>query len=176
MFCKICSFLFFCGCIVRTHEPIVYPDKPLQEIIIHGSYYPEEKGEREEEYRYSGRKYCYKKTEEDQKFKSFKKKRKGFLKVQLYSQEGELLTETFFIMEKDDIYNNYSIQAYLPFHEDAHEQRIVRIDRNKEVMLNSIPIDSIDTIIRRTVPLTVSRGIAWHYDPEIECHIAPGPQ
>ena len=47
MFCKICSFLFFCGCIVPTHEPIVYPNKPLQEIILYDSYYPEEKGERE---------------------------------------------------------------------------------------------------------------------------------
>jgi len=50
MFCMICSFLFFCGCTVPTPppKPIVYPDKPLEEIIIFGTYDPEDKKQREE--------------------------------------------------------------------------------------------------------------------------------
>jgi len=50
MFCMICSFLFFCGCIVPTQppEPIVYLDKPLEEIIIYGTYYPEDRKKRKE--------------------------------------------------------------------------------------------------------------------------------
>ena len=92
----LCMFIFISSCSdLETYkrEEIVFPDKELQEIIFLGSYYPEKK-DGTEEYRYSGEKYCYNKTEEDKRFKGSEEKIKGQLKAQLYNKEGELLTET----------------------------------------------------------------------------------
>ena len=48
-FCRICSFLPICGCITSPYaESIVYPDKDLTEIVIHGHYYPQDKTKLEE--------------------------------------------------------------------------------------------------------------------------------
>ena len=57
------------------------------------------------------------------------------------------------------------------YHEDAYEQHIVRIDRNKEIILNSTPVEPISTL-RNKPPLTRYLGVGWHYNPETECHIA----
>ena len=175
----LCMFIFMSSCSEfepYEREEIVFPDKELQEIIFVGDYYPETKDSKER-YNYTGKKYCYNKTEEDKKFKGFEEISKGKFKAQLYNKEGDLLTETFFIVKKvdTDIMEIYELRAYLPFQEGAYETRIVRIDKNKEIILDTTILIPLEELAHNTFPLT-QPGPFWHYDPKIECHIAPGPR
>ena len=173
----LCMFMLMSSCSkVETYEreEIVFPDKELQEIIFVGDYYPETKDSKER-YNYTGERYCYNKTEEDKKFKGSEEKIKGQLKARLYNKEGDLLTETVFIMEKDTHYNNYELRAYLPFKKGAYETRVVRIDKNKEFILDTTILIPLEELVHKVVPLD-QWGSFWHYDPEIECFIAPGPK
>ena len=187
-------FIFISSCSdLETYkrEEIVFPDKELQEIIFLGSYYPEKKLKkseytytresyghgkkvRKEEYSYTGEKYCYKKTEEKDK-KEMEGEIDENFKAQLYNKEGKLLTETFFIVDKFDTdIGIYDLRAYLPFKKGGYETRVVRIDKNKEIILEKNVLTPIEELAHSTFPLT-QPGPFWHYDPEIECHIAPGP-
>jgi len=179
----ILVFLLLSSCNGFEKEEIVYPDKPLQEIIFYGSYYPPEE-DREEEYRYSGQRYCYKRTEEDKRFEGyegrllqgFEDKTTTFLKAQLYSKEDGLLTETFFMMQKQTENNFYHVEAYLPYHPEAYEKHIVRVEGDKEILLDKEEVFSIEEMSSKTTFYYPQyKSILWHYDPEVECHIAPGP-
>ena len=171
-----CMFMLMSSCSdLETYkrEEIVFPNKELQEIIFLASYYPETKDEKEE-YRYTGERYCYNKTEEDKK--QLKGGRKGEFKAQLYNKEGELLTETFFRIEKFGTNRDiYDLRAYLPFKKGAYETRVVRIDKNKEIILDTTILIPVEELIHKVVPLD-QPGPFWHYDPEIECFMAPGPR
>ena len=177
MFAKLfCIFVSMNSCSeFGAREESLLPDKELQEIIFVGDYYPETKDSKER-YNYTGEKYCYNKTEEDKKFKGSEEISKGKFKAQLYNKEGDLLTETFFIVEKVDtnIMEIYELRAYLPFKKGAYETRIVRIDKNKEIILRENILTPIEELVHKVAPLD-QPGPFWHYDPEIECFIAPGP-
>ena len=188
----LCMFMFMSSCSkVETYEreEIVFPNKELQEIIFEGSYYPEKKLKksdytrenygpvekiRKEKYRYSGEKYCYNKTVEEDK-KQIKESVDENFKAQLYNKEGELLTETFFIVNKFDTKDIYDLTAYLPFQESGYETRIVRIDKNKEIILDTTILIPLEELVHKVVPLD-QWGLFWRYDPEIECFMAPGPR
>ena len=172
-------FMFMSSCSdLETYkrEEIVFPDKELQEIIFVGDYYPETK-DRKERYNYTGERYCYNKTEEEKKFKGSEETSKGKFKAQLYNKEGELLTETFFIVKKvdTDIMEIYDLRVYLPFQQGGYETRVVRIDKNKEIILRENILTPIEELVHKVVPLD-QPGPFWHYDPEIECFMAPGPR
>ena len=172
----LCLFILMSSCSTvdpYKREEIVFPDKELQEIIFLGVYHPETKDEKEA-YLYTGERYCYNKTEEDKK--QLKEVREGEFKAQLYNKEGELLTETFFRIEKFGTNRDiYDLRAYLPFQEGGYETRIVRIDKNKEIILRENILIPLEELVHKVVPLE-QWGLFWRYDPEIECFMAPGPK
>ena len=233
MFCSILSFLTIGACltspppestfypdkdlkIIEGHErknwqSIVYPDKNLTEITIHGSYYPENKekrkkiieeliengdcatdnscphsphylleGESLEEalnsrYLYVGKEhfyyvyssYCYK-EKENKKYHMNKN-----LKARLYSQEGELLTESFLRLKKRNNENSYLAKTYLPYHEAGDKIVFVSLQGNKENVFFETQMMTQDDLQNRSTSSERFRGQAWFFHKQIECHSSP---
>ena len=210
----ICSFLPISGCLAPSPpESIVYPDKNLTEIIIYGSYYPEDKKELEElikelnkngncatddscprrsRHLYEGESleealngrffswgkehfnqsesmYCYKKTK-NKEYQIHKN-----LKARLYSQKGELLTESSLRLQKDSHYNNYLAETYLPYHEAGDKIVFVNLQGNKENIFYETKMMTQDDLQERSTSSETFGQLSWFFHKQIECHSSPNP-
>ena len=180
--------LLFCSCLEKSGPlpELVLPDKDLEEIIIRGRYWPEDPGRvkaieearrsigalkegesfeekfpealraGDERVGHSGIAYCYNKTQD--KKPVFNKK----FRVRLYNREGQLLTEDFLRLESPENNDTSRIAmiSYLPYHEEGHKIRTVRLEGKKEIFIGDqkIPFLSYEELVRKTVPAYERRG------------------
>ncbi|MCZ0933488.1 MAG: hypothetical protein OXJ52_10125 [Oligoflexia bacterium] len=183
-FLSFLCFLFFCSCIYTRppHPPIVFPDRGLEDD---GWYQPRDpnyvKTAREESlgegwvtggderFRRTGLRYCYNKTEKKEKPPVWNKK----IRVQLLNKEGKVLEETFVRRDHfSDTDNISSISAYIPYHKEAYELNIVRLERGKEVQFSQpkIILVSRSELIRDNSPKHLPRETDYSYDEKTQCH------
>ena len=114
--------------------------------------------------KYSHIQYCYNKTED----KSYSIN-KNF-KARLYSKAGEILTESFLRMKKDNEYNHYTVKVYLPYHDEGHKIVFVRLNGKREVILYEKEMLTQPYLEEISLPI---RGFHWRFSEERECHSSP---
>ncbi|MCY4512123.1 MAG: hypothetical protein OXB86_00375 [Bdellovibrionales bacterium] len=197
---------FSCSCL-ESRSPsskLIFPDKKLEEIIVRGNYGPggqkaaealrqlfleEEldlkKGETIDEainnryqhrlkeyFIHSGQRYCYHKTSN----KALVSNRD--LTARLYDNEGKMLEEDF-LRPESPVEGRFSkgVIAYLPYHDEGHEIRIVRLEGVKEVVIESLQFESHSDLIRLTHPDTQRNVVSGEivFDTKDNCHVTPGP-
>ena len=171
--------IFSCSCLdsrsrsTASMQPLpetAFPDKKLQEIIIRGWYAPKDQ---KKQFGYSGKEYCYNRV--IGKEPVFNRN----LRACLYDKNGKILTEDFLRTEKccrhrDD--DPWTV-TYLPYHDEGHEIRIVRLEKKKEVTIGNQSFILQSVLVKDTY---VNNGInrkdrAYVFDEESKCHVAPGP-
>ena len=160
--------LLSCSCLSKNQlqEPLpesTFPDKKLEEIVISGRY-------GKEQFHYSEVRYCYNKT--DNKEDVFN----SDLKVRLYDKEGKMLSEDFLRSESDDNLSR-SVTAYLSYHDEGHEIRIVKLNGNKEILLDTLGFAPQSELIKITYPENTLNHFDRNviFDEEEQCHVGPGP-
>ena len=199
--------VFSCSCL-ESRSPsaeLVFPNKELEEIIVRGGYSPggdkarewlkrklideellktgesvEEairdryQDEIEEYFNYSQMKSCYyKKNDKEPIFNHD-------LKTRLYNKEGIMLTEDFLRLEKccrfrdDDPW----VVSYLPYHDEGHEIRIVKLEGTTEVVLETLSYISGSELKRFTNPDTPKNRVSKEivFNVKDQCHDHPGPR
>ena len=124
-----------------------------------------------EQFGYSGKSYCYNKTND--KEAPFNQN----LKVRLYDKEGKMLTEDILRTESDDEFHR-TVISYLPYHDEGHEIRIIRLERGKEIIIESLAFASQSELVKSTFVNTIKnrRDGAFVFDEETKCHLAPYPR
>ena len=198
--------LFSCSCLDRSPaSKITFPDKSLEEIIIMGGYSPggekamewlknkliEEEllkeGESVEEaikdryqddikeyFNYSEMRYCYHKTNDRKPV--FNRN----LRARLYDRRDTLLKEDFLRLEKCCRFHDDDpwVVSYLPYHDEGHEIRIVRLEGTKEIVLHTFSFIPHARLLKVTRPDTQGDrhppGIV--FDTRDNCHVTPGTE
>ncbi len=105
-----------------------YPDKNLGEIQLSGDY---SVSGIKEKFEYRGIRYCYYTT------KPKKDTLDKNLRARLYDKAGNILSEDF--LRTSEIFRTSTrFNSYLPYDDNGHEIRIVRLKDNKEVTIETI--------------------------------------
>ncbi len=109
-------------------QSFTYPDKNLGEIQLSGDY---SVSGIKEKFEYRGIRYCYYTT------KPKKDTLDKNLRARLYDKDGNILTEDF--LRTSEIFRTSTrINSYLPYDDNGHEIRIVRLKDNKEITIETI--------------------------------------
>ncbi len=147
-------------------EPVTFPDKNLSEIRLSGDY---STSGTKEKFEYKGSNPCY----------YVKKPKKGDildknLRARLYDKDGNILTEDF--LRVWDTYDKYfRVISYLPYDDNGHEIRIVRLKDNQEVTLETIEFLSESQLKELDgggrLNITINHG--WYFKKEAQCFIPP---
>ena len=193
-----------CSCL-ESRSPsseLTFPDTELKEIIIRGNYSPggqkslealkkwlvkegklkegesitealkdEYKDYIREYFNYSEMLYCYQTTNNKESDLSHD------LRARLYDKEGKMLTEDKFRFVYPDV-GDFSriVVAYLTYHNEGHEIRVVRLEKQKEMLIETFEFDSYSVVrdsTRPDTPFLLNEG--YTFDKETQCHHGPGP-
>ena len=120
-----------------------------------------------EHFNYVYSSYCYK-EKENKEYRINKN-----LKARLYSQEGELLTESFLRVEKRTNENSYLAETYLPYHEAGYKIVFVSLQGNKENVFFETQMMTQDDLQNRSTSSEALKRNAWFFHKQIECHSSP---
>ena len=95
------------------------------------------------------------------------------VRMRLYDREGNLLSEEFvrdeFPESSDWRSFEWNIVAYVPYHEQGHEIRVVRLDGNEEIVLEQLPTYALEELLYHAY---VKRSFyAYHYQDG--CFVSP---
>lgn len=173
------------------------PDKELEQIIVWGSYKPEnpnrldrfrdevieqdrlkpgevfeEKYEHlldslNENFYYVHMRYCYYRLHDKEPVF------KDYFRIRLYDKKGKLLVEDHLRLEKEKE-DGALVKAYLPHHKAGHEIRIVKLEGKEEVLLDKLSLISrseltrISSLYDRHTPRT-----GWTFSKRSQCFMAP---
>ena len=141
---------------------------------------------------YINERYCYNKVEITDRGHPYSED----LRVRLYDQKGKMIGEDFLrlatskqysIELQDEILGLQPVNAYIPYNENSHEIRIVRLEGTKEIIIFSFshthPSKSLFIQYYRPNPNTNARYsiysygdrylYRYEYDSEAQCHISP---
>ena len=174
--------LFSCGSVDRPPEPEI-PDRQLKEIVVYGSYYPDEEENRPANYdpstatrpfNYNSKYYCYNDKKEKKPVYD-----KG-LKARLYDKEsGKLLAEDFLRLKRIPNKEIRIVISYLPYKELSEAKiHIVRIKEGKEDLIKTLDCcASHESLVRGATAYEFytksgRQTFDYRYDKESECYIS----
>ena len=131
---------------------------------------------REEGFGFSRKEYCYKKANEEEKEPVFDKN----LKIRLYDKGGRRLAEDYLRLWCDKPNDKYRrcypgdrdplLIAYLPYYEEGHEIRVVKIKGRKETVLETTGVSPRSRLVARG---DYDRDFDLHlFHEETQCHIS----
>ncbi len=104
----------------------------------------------EEKYNRSGQRFCDHVTDEETK-KKYPIINPN-LRVRLYDREGDVLSEDFardeFPKNTDEMSYRWHVIAHVPYHEEGHSLRLVRLEDGKEILLEQLEFHSAQKLWR----------------------------
>lgn len=174
------------------------PDKELEQIIVWGSYKPEnpnrldrfrdevirqdrlKPGESFEEkyehlldsanenFYYVSMRYCYYRMYDKEAINIFK----DYLRIRLYDKKGTLLAGDYLRLEKE-LEDGALVMAYLPYQKAGHELRIVRLEGEEEVLLEKWSFIPRSELMQISSFYDRRPRVGWAFDRESQCFVAP---
>ena len=188
LYLLLALLLVSCGSVDRPSVPVIpepeIPDRQLKEIVVYGSYYPDEEESRPANYNpstayrpfnYNSKYYCYndKKEKEPVYDKS--------LKFRLFDKEsGKQLMEDFLRREEHPDQVIISLVLYLPYREvKKGEIHIVRIKEGKEDLIKILGCcASHESLVKDAAAYEFytksgRQSFDYRYNKELDCYISP---
>ena len=126
-----------------------------------------------ERFSYTEINYCYNRT--DDKYPVLNNN----LRARLYDKKGKMLTESSLIFDGNDIDDSSrSVVSRLPYHNEGHEIRIVRLEREKERFIKGFMFLPYFELLETTFPDNHFNRMerVYIFDEKSQCHISPGPR
>ena len=152
-------------------------DKFKQEVIRQGRLKPwetfEEKYEHlldslNENFYYTLMRYCYNRSASKERVF------KAQFKIRLYDKEEQPLMEDYLRLQENGAKeDSFSVVAYLPYHKNGYEIRIVRLEGEEEVIFDKFAFLTHSELMQISVPRLPYGNINWTFDKESQCFVAP---
>ena len=90
--------------------------------------------------------------------------------IELADALGTWTPESWQIDPEDGVLDYRSVDAYLPYHPEGHETRIVRLEGDKEIVLSSGVVYSKSYLIEKYTIHSGPGVSGWNYNEESQCH------